>query len=303
MEIDGVVHKFGFLDKTTDLPNTKETFVEALRRMKTYADFQNLRPLLEGCVRDRRKMTPGRYNQLVRVLGVNNCLPIAIDCARAAARTGMKLNTSEIINDLLVYIQQPAIMSGFTAAKTRVALQQVSTIVDMLETDESHKPTAETQGAFPFYRDPQVLAARLHMAAAQAVYHQEGKDLDGKVAKYADELVKLWPEDAALLDLQPDAAYQDVNKMKYILGRATYLWYASPVLNGLTLAAQVVDPGLAMQLQNRADAVEEEIKTAVAALDMAKDPAKRKRGEIMYNVLFDTQEIDTQEMAGDSEAA
>jgi hypothetical protein len=298
MEIDGVVHKFGFLDKNTDLPNTRETFVQAFRRMKTYADFQNVRPLLEGCVRDRRKMTPGRHNQIIRALAMNDCLPIALDCAKAAERTGMKLNTSEIINDLLVYIQQPAILGGFKAAKTRVALQQVSTVVDMLEMDENHKPTAETQGAFPFYRDPQVLAARLHMAAAQAVYHQEGKDVDGKVAKYADELVKLWPEDAALLDLQPDAAYQDDNKMKYILGRSTYLWFASPVLNGLTLAAQVVDPGLAMQLQNRADAVEQEVKTAVAALDMAKDPAKRRRGEILYNVLFNTQE-----KTGDSEAA
>jgi hypothetical protein len=298
MEIDGVVHKFGFLDKNTDLPNTRETFVQAIRRMKTYADFQNVRPLLEGCVRDRRKMTPGRHNQIIRALAMNDCLPIALDCAKAAERTGMKLNTSEIINDLLVYIQQPAILGGFKAAKTRVALQQVSTVVDMLEMDENHKPTAETQGAFPFYRDPQVLAARLHMAAAQAVYHQEGKDVDGKVAKYADELVKLWPEDAALLDLQPDAAYQDDNKMKYILGRSTYLWFASPVLNGLTLAAQVVDPGLAMQLQNRADAVEQEVKTAVAALDMAKDPAKRRRGEILYKVLFNTQE-----KTGDSEAA
>jgi hypothetical protein len=298
------VHKFGFLDKTTDLPSTRETIVEAFRRMKTYADFQNIRPLLEGCVRDRRKMTPGRYNQIIRTLAANNCLPIAIDCAKAAERTGMKLNTSEIINDLLVYIQQPAIMSGFSLSKTRTALQRVSTIVDMLETDESHKPTAETQGAFPFYRDPQVLAARLHMAAAQAWHHQEGKDVDGKVAKYADELVKLWPEDAGLLDLQPDAAYQDINKMKYILGRATYLWYASPVLNGLTLAAQVVDPGLAMQLQNRADAVEQEVKTAVAALDMAKEPAKMKRGEIIYNKLFGaTEEAENTEGENTEEAA
>jgi hypothetical protein len=282
MEIDGVVYKFRYINKVTDLPNTHKLVAKALNIMKKPKDFQNLIPLLEGCERANRKLAAPLRSVMIGKAGMHKSFHIIMDCIKGVKRTGFKLDRSQIINEVLTWLQLPAIQSGWKEAKTKTALKNVRLILNLLEGDEHHAPNKETKGRFPFYRDPQILAARLHMAAARAVHHRGGKDVDGTVTKYASELVALWPEGAGLLDLQPDESYKHPEKMRYLLDRNQYLWYASPVLNGLTLAAQVVDPGLAMQLQNRADVVESEVKAALAS----ENRKKGGRGEQLYNLLF-----------------
>ncbi|KAK4123602.1 hypothetical protein N657DRAFT_618496 [Parathielavia appendiculata] len=298
MEIDGVAYKFRYINRVTELPNTRKIVTQAVNAMTTSKDFQNIPPLLEGCERANRTLGTPIRSSMIRRAAMHRSLHIIMDCVKAVKRTGFKLDHSELINELLIWLQLPAVQSGWDEAKTKVALKQVQLVLNLIESDENHLPRKESQGAFPFYRDPQVLAARLHMAAARAVHHQGGKDVDGKVTKYAQELVALWPEGAGLLDLQPDESYRDKEKMSYLIERNHYLWYASPVLNGLTLAAQVVDPGLAMQLQNRADSVETEVKAALAS-------EKRKpggRGEMIYNSLFNPQ-ANEEELAAAEETA
>jgi hypothetical protein len=299
MEIDGVVHKFRYRNKTADVPSTTVTAHQAIALMTTPADFKNIPPLLEGFVRAGRKLSTDFYAKIIRKLAMNDCLNIVVSCIKGVDRTGFKLNQSELINMLLVYMQRPAITSGWNLSKTWTALKDVRLILNILESDNDHAPKATQAGAFPYYRDPQVLAARLHMAAARAVHHQGGKDEDGTVAKYAEELVTLWPEDTGLLDLQPDEAYKKHGNMRYLLHRDAFLFYAAPVLNGLTLAAQVVDPGLAMQLQNRADMVDAEVSTALAA------PERKPggRGEAMYNALFNPQAAQAEKEAAEVEEA
>ncbi|KAL2141951.1 hypothetical protein VTI28DRAFT_1786 [Corynascus sepedonium] len=299
MEIDGVVHNFRYRSMVADLPSTRETLKEIIALLKTPADFRNIPPFLEGCVRARRKIEPVDYNRILRLAAMNGQLSIIMDCVKAADKTGFRLDNSQIINELLTYTQRPAIISGFDEAKTRAALKQVRLILNILESDENHHPKPATAGAFPYYRDPQVLGARLHMAAARAVHHRGGKDEDGRVARYADELVSLWPEDAGLLDLQPDEAYRKkVGIAHYLLNRNTYLFMAAPLLNGLTLATQVVGPALAMQLQNRADAVDAEIKAALASPELKEDG----RGVQMYNAIFNPQAVRAEgEQAADAQ--
>lgn len=285
MEIDGVVHRFRYVDRMTEIPNTREAVSRAIDAMKTPADFQNVPALLEGCVRARRHLPRDMYTKLIRRAAMHGSIGVILDCVKAVDRTGFKLDTSEKINELLAQLSKPAIESNFDDAKTKHALRQVRLVLNILESSDSHRPTPETSGQFPFHRDPQLLAVRLHLAAARAARTFEGKDVRGEVARYAQELVALWPEGAGVLDLQPDAAYQDRNRTRYLLDRNTFLWYVAPVLNGLTLAAQVVDPALAMQLQNRADAVDGEVKAALESPDRVKGG----RGEHIYNALFNPQ--------------
>ncbi len=280
LEIDEVVHKFRHVDRMS-LPNCNDLVKSVLKSMKTPADIQNLPPLLEGCKRAPRKVTERHYPSMIRLASKLNSLNVILDMVKAVDRTGFKLNSSEKIDELFVWIQYDAIASGWDKAKTERALKRTQLVLNLLEAEKAHRPKPDHAGRFPFHRDPQFLAARLHMAAVQAVHHQERKDVGGKVAKFADELVKLWPEGKGLLDLQPDESYRERTKMSYYVNRNRYLLSAAPVLNGLTLAAQVVDPGLAMQLQNRADAVDAEIKVALA------QPQERASiGQKVYNQLF-----------------
>ncbi|KAK4106838.1 hypothetical protein N658DRAFT_461806 [Parathielavia hyrcaniae] len=299
MEIDGETYKFRHIRMAADLPNTRRLVKQATNAMTTKQDFQNLPALLEGCERANRKLSTAIWTAMLRRAAMHKSLPVIMDCIKAVKRTGFKLDRSEVINELLVWLQIPAIESGWDEDKTRVAFKQVRLVLNLMESDENHLPRKKDELAFPFYRDPQVLAHRLHMAAARAVHHKKGEDVDGQVAKYAQELVTLWPEGAGLLDLQPAESYKNREKMWYLINRNQYLWHASPVLNGLTLAAQVVDPALAMQLQNRADSVESEVKAALAS-----DKRKRGgRGEEMYNSIFNPQASQEEPAAAAEETA
>ncbi|KAK3901398.1 hypothetical protein C8A05DRAFT_34914 [Staphylotrichum tortipilum] len=291
MEIDGVVHKFRYVDVTKDVPSTPKTWAAALRLMQTPADFANIRPLLEGLKRAHRALTPAMQHRMVRWAGAHaaggsgGALQVVLDAARSVRRTGFALSSSELVGQVLLALQGPAINGGWSEAETRTALKRVRGVLDMLESDEAHAPRAETAGAFPFFRDPQMLAYHLHLVAAIAVHHHAGADRDGIVAKYAAELVALWPEGAGLLDLQPEEAYADPAKMKYLLDRNVYLWYAAPVLSALGMAAKMVEPELAKQLQSRAAKVESEVKDALNSSERKKGG----RGELMYNALFNPQ--------------
>lgn len=285
MEIDGVVHKFRFVDRM-QLPNTKKLMKNALAAMRTPADFQNLPLLLEGCKRAHRKLEHHFYTQIIRRAAVANNLSLILEMVKAVDRTGFKLNTPEKISEVLACIQEAVIKSGWSKDKITRALKQTQLVLNLLETNKAHKPL--NPGRLPPHLNPQFLALRLHLAAALAVHHQEGKDVDGRVTKYAEELVSLWPEGKGLLELFDDNSMgvQTSSQKRFLTHRANYLFNAAPVLNGLTLATQVVDPGLAMQLQNRADAVEAEIR---AARDGASEGTDN-RGEDMYNRLFNPQE-------------
>ncbi|SPQ25971.1 59e5f51b-0ff1-4722-a9e3-1089cb751af6 [Thermothielavioides terrestris] len=292
MEIDGEKLQFRYVDRMKEMPNTVATIRRVINAMKTRADFDNVFPLLEGCQRARRRLPPSTWPKLIRRAAEHDNLRVIMDCVKEVEETGFRLNTSEKVAELLSQFQRPAIESGFDLAKTTYALRQVNLVLNILEGDlktEQHKPTRGA-GRFPFYRDPQMLAVRLHLAAALAVHHSEGKDPKGRVASYAQELVALWPENAGLLDLQPDEAFRDRERMRYLLDRNNYLWYAAPILNGLTLAAQVVDPALAMQLQNRADAVESEVRVALDSLEV-----KDGRGKYIYDKLFNTEAKEEEE--------
>jgi hypothetical protein len=88
-----------------------------------------------------------------------------------------------------------------------------------------------------------------------------------------------------MLDLQPEAAYANDDKVQYLMHRNKFIWFASPVLSALNLAAKVVaadNAALAQQLQKRAALVQGELKAA-------RDFESRKkggRGDELYDTLI-----------------
>ncbi|KAJ4292261.1 hypothetical protein N0V88_005892 [Collariella sp. IMI 366227] len=286
MEIDGVVHKFHYINQVEDLPNTNRTLWTAVSLMKTPADFRNLGPLLEGVERAQRKVLPGFWSKLIRHAGQHGAISVLLECIKVPDRTGFRLNTHEVLAELLFVLQHQAINSGFDEATTKNALRQIQLVLNLIESNKAHWPQKLSRGAklaYPLHRDPQMLAAKLHMAAARAVYHKDGKDEDGKVSDLAEQLIALWPENTGLLDLQSaDAARFRYEGLRYLANYNQYLRMISPLLNGLNLAVPLVDPALGMQLQNRADAVDNEVKHALKS-------EKRRQGgwgEFVYNQIF-----------------
>ncbi|KAK3375470.1 hypothetical protein B0H63DRAFT_399789 [Podospora didyma] len=268
LEIDGEVVKFGFQDRF-ELPNTWKVFQDIYKNMNTKVDFDNLRPALEGLKKAHRHLPHHAYTKLIAKAYHIDALDTILDCVRAVKKTHFKLDHHEKVATLLTAIQTIAVQSGWKKAELEKALKRTQSILDALEAEPVHKPSAKQNSekwAFPLYRDPLILSSRLHMAAALAAKHNGGKDVDGVVAKYAQELLSLWPQSAGLGDMYPASGLQNEAYVKYLVDPHSNrtLWVLANVQSGLKLAAQVAEPTLAKELLNRTDAIEKDVQAALA---------------------------------------
>ncbi|RYO75753.1 hypothetical protein DL764_010331 [Monosporascus ibericus] len=292
IEIDGEVLKFRHMNPLAgDIPETRRSVIQAVSRFETADDFVNLQPLLEGIYYTGRKFDAGFYAKVVRLAGRRGRVYDALACARMARRTGLRLDSSEKANEVLHFVQFKAVDAGFAPADTARALRWAELVVDMLA-DEQHQPRRRkdeppAEGELPLDRDPQVLLARLHLAAALARSRRAGGGGEAdeavveKVNKYAADVVGLWPEGKRLRDLQPAVLYGGEHKMGYLLEPNKFVVLAAPLLYGIETAIDVVEPELADQLRSRRDTLEAEVQEARAAYDM-----KPGRGEAVYQKLY-----------------
>lgn len=270
MEIDGEKLRFYFTDKVRAVPSTKKSLYEIIDLMKTPDDWAILPRLLEGlCVQAGRKLRYDQYGKMIRRAAMAGCIHTILTCAREVKRTDFRLDSQELANDLMINIQVEAILSDWDAAETAKALQRTERVLDMLE-EEDHQPASRKKAeeaaarTYPLYKDPLILGARLHMAAAMAVKHEGGVDIDGKVAKYAREIVALWPEGRGVAELYGEEDLKADPSLQHLRHDTQIVFTVAPLLHGFRLAAQVVDPELARQLESRAATLEQELSGALA---------------------------------------
>ena len=272
---------------------------EAVSRMATRDDFDNLPRLLEGLHGARRRLRPTDYARITRAAGDRGFVHLMIDCARNVKRTGFALDTSQKINEILAYVQARAAASGWREGSTRKALAYARLVVDELLEDEAHRPKrrAVTGVAddmkknlpagrgFPLNRDPVILAAPLGLAAARAVKHLGGQDEGGEVARRARDLMTLWPPAKGLRQLYPEASYDAKRDgdLAYLADANKVLVVGAPILHGFDMAMRVVDPELAAEIKSRRDAVAADVHQALEAAN------PNGRGAQTYNQLFNPQ--------------
>lgn len=285
MEIDGEVLKFRHLNPVGgDVPSAWKSAMGAIQRFETDADYANLQPLLEGIHNTRHGLTRDFYAKMVRVVGSRGRVYELVECARGAARTGFRLDGSEKVNEVLHFVQLKAAGAGWTKTQTEQALRWAEVVVDLLE-DEAHQPKrwAVAEGDLPLGRDPQVLMAPLHLAAALVVKSGDETVVE-KVDKYAKDVVRLWPEGKGLKDLHPEKFYRDGATMGYFRDPNKFVALAAPLLHGLEMAAQAVSvPELSSQLRSRSETLAAEI---AAARGLASATKKAHRGEAVYEKFF-----------------
>ncbi|KHE85448.1 hypothetical protein GE21DRAFT_1206208 [Neurospora crassa] len=285
IQIDGQPQRFSYINMLTDMPNTPKNIRAALLSMKNGGDFANLSGLLEGMHRANRKLPYWLSAQIVRKACKAGHLQLILNMVRDVKRTGFTLERHETVNELLFWIQRFAWKSDYSEPETRKALREVQEILDALEGDERHmskdRKRQQALTRFPYHRDPQFLAARLNLtaelAARRAVTGQTSEQQlnsanDVKnLVKYAEQLVRLWPADKALLDMYTDEAYVARVDLRYLIKPQVHLRYASFTLQALKNAAKIVGQlghgPLAAQLINRAAAVEAESQLAYAKVD------------------------------------
>lgn len=286
--VDDVEFKYGEHIPGRDMPKAREMTWKALKSMRTPADWDNFARLLAGMRRAKRRYNDVDYAKMLRIAGSKGQVFTILEAARQVRKTGFKIDTSEKANELMHFIQMRAAASGWDKEKTQQALRWAEMVLEMVE-DPLHRAAPnpdvpeEQRLRYPLWEDPQVLGAALHLAAVNAVKHNGGQDADGKVAKYAREVVKRWPAGRGLRSLHPKGAYHNrMSGVAYLSeSRTQYLAVAAPILHGLLLATRVVEKPLADKLQAIANGLAPEVNRQVAITHY---PAKR--GMAAYNMLF-----------------
>ncbi|KAF3064591.1 hypothetical protein GL218_01694 [Daldinia childiae] len=290
IEIDGEVLKFRYQNPFKDIPQTRRSVLNAIALFDTPDDFANLRPLVEGVAYAHRHFDQGFYCKLVRVLGAKGRVFEVIELARGVARTGFRLDSSEKVNEVMHFVVMKAVnASENPVGETAQALRWAEVVLELLQL-EAHQPKRlktdpVVEGELPLHRDPMVLLAPLHLAAA--LVSKQGDEVSeavvDKLVKHARDVVRLWPEGKKLSEVQPQALYEEYDKMGYLKEPNKFLVITAPLLRGLDIAVEVLESGnaeLAAQLRSRRDVLAAEVQEARAG-------AGEKRGEAVYRKLYD----------------
>ncbi|KAF3021921.1 hypothetical protein E8E14_007328 [Neopestalotiopsis sp. 37M] len=289
LEIDGEIFKFRHMNPFSgEIPNTRRSVVEAIKKFDSDEDFKNLRPLIEGVHGAGRQLGDGFYAKVLRVVGDKGRVAELMELARASKKSGFHLDTSEKVNELLHFIQLSALESGWSRAETEQALRWAEHVVDMVQDEATQAPQKQRtviNGDLALHRDPQVLLAPLHLASALIV--KSGvKDAQtaAKANKLAATIVKLWPADRALRKIHPVSSYIEDSQRGYLLEANKFVAMAAPLLHGLGLASQAVtEPALAAELKTRYERLEEEVKSS---LSEAAKKGPNSRGQAVYQKFF-----------------
>ncbi|KAI1658219.1 hypothetical protein F4813DRAFT_389002 [Daldinia decipiens] len=305
IEIDGEVLKFRYQNPFKDIPQTRRSILDAIALFETPDDFANLRPLIEGVAYARRRFDQGFYCKIVRMLGVKGRIFEAIELARMVARTGFRLDSSEKVNEVMHFVVMKAIDAAENPVEeTAKALRWAEMVLELLQL-KAHQPKRlktdpVVKGELPLHRDPMVLLAPLHLAAA--LVSKQGDEVDeavvDKLVKYARDVARLWPEGKNLSEVQPKALYDEIDKMGYLKEPSKFLAITAPLLRGLDIAVEVLEADnaeLAAQLRSRRDVLAVEVQEARAeaaekrreAAEEAGAEAGETRGEAVYRKLYD----------------
>ncbi|KAM3514639.1 hypothetical protein MY11210_001745 [Beauveria gryllotalpidicola] len=214
IEIDGIEHRFSSIDRSKDIPNARKSFNQVMNLMETPEDWANLGALLAGYKKAGVKLYNQHWGKIFRRAERTGNVYTVIECAKQGEKTGMKLQTHEMVVRLLAGINNKIVHGGH--AGTAQAVRWMEVTLDLL-----HRPDQAVHK--DVYADNKVHASRLARglvlftrASAVSAKQAAAEDATSELTLLKDEieLVKtLWKDvDLGNLDslsefavLEPDA--------------------------------------------------------------------------------------------------
>lgn len=217
--------------------------------MSTNEDYENIPRLLEGLRNARAKLVPNTSAKVTMKLGQKGQQHVILDCARRGEKTGFDLSDYELVRQVLWFFHSKAAVAEFDQDETKKALAWSEQIFELMQLPENCGKGIKGDQLDP-RTQPLTVGVLLELAAVKAAKFQDGKDVDGKVEKYAKQLLATGVNIA-----EPSAHPKEKN-----------FWLATvfPLVHGLKVAVEVL--GSSSQ-------VAQELKAAKDKLDRSVDVA------------------------------
>lgn len=231
--VNGEEFKLEHIDRTIDVPNMTSSLYKILALMQDKRDWDNLPLLLRGMTRTGIRRKAHLHYVIVKQAALAGRLDVALECVRMASETGFYLSDIRLVERLVLKIQANAMDSDWGSKETKKALSWVETISTLLE-EEKHRSKSVSVKEDP-RMSPVVMGVLLELASIRASWHLDGKDEDGKVARYTNILLDL-DFDA----LKPVEKSPDNDQLLHEINR--WMLSVAPILHGMEMAQKVLDP-------------------------------------------------------------
>ena len=196
--------------------------------MKEGKDFDTLPGILEGYKLARRNVTDAMKEKMIRKCSQVGKGGLIMKCIQEVDKTGIKLDSLSVARCVMLISVYRAIESEWSKAGLEKASRFAESILNMLE-DPQHVVSKGTPKHLDPRIHPDILGVVLSSFATRAVRLQTAQDHDGKVAKYAQRMLSLWPNADFSLD---KAGWHSAN---------TQLLRWTPTWHGMNMALRVLN--------------------------------------------------------------
>ena len=196
--------------------------------MKEGKDFDTLPGILEGYKLAKRNVTDAMKEKMIRKCSQVGKGGLIMKCIQEVDKTGIKLDSLSVARCVMLISVYRAIESEWSKAGLEKASRFAESILNMLE-DPQHVVSKGTPKHLDPRIHPDILGVVLSSFATRAVRLQTAQDHDGKVAKYAQRMLSLWPNADFSLD---KAGWHSAN---------TQLLRWTPTWHGMNMALRVLN--------------------------------------------------------------
>ena len=176
-----------------DKPNKGKSLVTLVRLLENSVDskdWNNLPPFLEGMVMAKEKLPEGWLQTVVRKANERGRSGVIVRCAEMVKKTGVTFADPPIAEEMMLGCHMRAARARWTGEEVENALRQAEQVVLMMKAKE-HCGGKLREGQEDMRKSMMVIGVLLELAAARATHINAGKDVDGKVIRYAKNALVL----------------------------------------------------------------------------------------------------------------
>lgn len=250
IEIEGLEHKFSSIDRFKGVVNSKKILKEALEKMQTREDWNNLGPLLAGYKKAGIKLQPNHWGKIVRVAGSAGHIYSVLECAKQADETGLQLSGYETTVRVLSHVNDKIVTSEGSVPRATQALKWSELVLDLLQRPQHAVSKQASSGKVHFSRVVRGLALYTRAATIKAMQAAD-QDVEHQLTLLRDEvelLKSLWSnvntsnlnEDEDFSRLNPVLERQSDTRVNKALNGSAYIQALAQNIKGLSLTRELL---------------------------------------------------------------
>lgn len=138
IEVEGLEHSFSTIDRSKDVPGSRNILNDAVTHMETKSDWDNLPYLLNGYRNANIKLRYHELTKIARIASDKGFSSAIIECAKQAEQTGFFILTKEVMNLILSDLSNQIATAGDNLEQIQSAVKTTELLLDIVQRP-SHK--------------------------------------------------------------------------------------------------------------------------------------------------------------------